>query len=328
MSAPRNMLADGPEFDRIRSLLAHAPTPGGTTVRIGPGDDAAVLDDGTVLSIDMAVEDVHFRRSWLSFEEIGYRSAAAALSDLAAMAALPVGVLASFALPSADSEAGADLMRGVATAATVVGAVVLGGDLTRSPAGVVVDIAVIGRADAPVGRAGARAGDEIWVSGELGAAAAAVHAWRAGDTPTPAARAAFARPRPRSREARWLARRVPLRALIDVSDGLAGDAAHIAAASGVRITVDEAAVPVAACVSSAVTDADEALRLALSGGDDYELLFAAPAGSVDEHVDAFMNEFAIKLTRIGGVEQGSGLVLRSASGSERRLSGYQHFEGS
>ena len=219
-------LGPGREFDLIRSFLDAGGAEPGPAVRVGPGDDCAVVTaDGLAISVDMTVEDVHFRRAWLEPDEVGYHAAAAALSDLAAMAARPIGVLASIAL---------------------------GGDLTRSPVPLVVDVTAIGEAPRPVLRAGARPGEEVWVTGQLGAAAAAVEAWLAGREPDPAARSAFARPTPRTREALWLAGRGVPSAMVDLSDGIAGDAGHLAAASGVRLVIRARALPVA-CTAGRTT---------------------------------------------------------------------------
>ena len=257
-------LGPGAEFDLIRSFLRNATTGHALPehVRVGPGDDCAIVrGEGIAVSVDMAVEDVHFRRAWIEPEEIGYRSVAAALSDLAAVAAAPIGVFVALAVAEADrDEFAARVMEGAQAAAAGVRAVLLGGDVTRSPGPLVLDAVVLGNALRPVLRTGASAGDTLWVTGELGAAAAAVRAWTEGRVPEPAARLAYALPAPRIAEARWLAERQALNALIDLSDGLAGDAGHIAAASGVRIILDAASVPIHPVVRAAAGDGEEALR--------------------------------------------------------------------
>jgi thiamin-phosphate kinase len=246
--------------------------------------------------------------------------------DLAAMAAEPIGLLAGLALAEADAEElGPRIMHGVSAAAAEAGSVLLGGDLSRSPNAIILDIAVVGSVTEPVLRSGARAGDALWVTGCLGGAAAAVSAWLEGSVPSPEARTAFARPAPRLREARWLAEHAPLHALIDLSDGLAGDADHIAAASGVALVIEADAVPIHEAAGALVTG--PALELALHGGEDYELLFAAPLGSVEKLVEDFAREFRVPLTRIGAVMDGSGVVLHSRDGSEQELSGgFDHFQ--
>ncbi len=343
-------LGSGAEFDLIRRFLATpaAAADGAPGVRVGPGDDCAVITgDGIALTVDMAVEDVHFRRSWLEPREIGYRAAAGALSDLAAMAARPVGILASLALgPGDEDELGPAVMEGVAAAASDAGAVLLGGDVTRSPGPLVLDIVAAGQAARPVLRSGARPGDELWVTGTLGGAAAAVAAWIDGREPEPAARTAFARPTPRIREALWLAEREVPTAMVDLSDGVAGDAGHIAAASDVRVVIHGPALPLgpglapgatanagARSAAGGVTGAGsassaaslEVLRLAAAGGEDYELCFSASPGSVAAVAAEFEVVFGVPLTRVGRVEPGSGAVVLDATGSAVELEGFQHW---
>lgn len=324
-------LGPGAEFDLIRSFLRNATTGHALPehVRVGPGDDCAIVrGEGIAVSVDMAVEDVHFRRAWIEPEEIGYRSVAAALSDLAAVAAAPIGVFVALAVAEADrDEFAARVMEGAQAAAAGVRAVLLGGDVTRSPGPLVLDAVVLGNALRPVLRTGASAGDTLWVTGELGAAAAAVRAWTEGRVPEPAARLAYALPAPRIAEARWLAERQALNALIDLSDGLAGDAGHIAAASGVRIILDAASVPIHPVVRAAAGDGEEALRLALSGGEDYELCFAAPAGVIERMAESFSRTFGVALTCVGSVHSGGGVFLRGfdARVAELPYSGHDHF---
>lgn len=328
-------LGPGPEFDMIRSFLDGLPGDG-PGVLLGPGDDCAVVTgQGIAVTTDMVVEDVHFRRDWLPAEDIGYHGAAGALSDLAAVAARPIGVLASLALgPGDEEEVGRAVMAGVARAAADVGAIVLGGDLTRSPGPIVLDITALGDVDEAVRRSGAKPGDEVWVTGRLGAAAAAVRAWLSGETPTAEARAAFARPAPRTREARWLAERSVPTAMVDLSDGVAGDAGHIAAASGVRVVLRAAALPVAeaaradasgAGASGAAATAADAIALAATGGEDYELCFTSRPGAVRAIEPEFRETFGLPLTRVGRVEAGSGAVVVDEAGEAMHMRAFQHW---
>jgi thiamine-monophosphate kinase len=323
-------LGPGAEFDLIRRFLEGHQV-ARPDVRVGPGDDCAVVvGDGIAVSADLSVEGVHFRRDWLRPEEIGQRAAAAAISDLAAVAARPIGVLASLALPDADvPDVAVEIMAGVRRVAEEAGAALLGGDVVRSPDSLVLDIVVLGEAPRPVLRSGARPGDALWVTGRLGGAAAAVESWRQGRTPVPAAREAFARPRPRVIEARWLAERGVLHALIDLSDGLGGDVAHLAAASGVRIVLDLARIPLHPAALEVAASPEDALRLALAGGEDYELCFAAPRGAVDALAPEFEARFGVPLSRVGEIEEGDGVYQRRDDGSIESLAvtGYRHFEG-
>ncbi|HEX6937980.1 MAG TPA: thiamine-phosphate kinase [Longimicrobiales bacterium] len=323
-------LGPGREFELIRRFLERARPPG-RGVAVGPGDDCAVVEGGRIaVSADLSIEDVHFRRAWLAPEEIGYRAAAASLSDLAAMAASPVGALVSLAAPPADVPAFAErCMAGAREAVESVGATLLGGDLTRSPGPLLLDVVVLGRVERPVLRGGARPGDELWVTGALGGAAAAVRCWERGEAPPAAAREAFARPRPRIREALWLAERDVPRALIDLSDGLAGDAAHLAAAGRVGIVLDEARIPVHPAAAAVAADAADAVALAIGGGEDYELCFAARPGAVAAVEGAFRETFGTPLTCVGVVREEPGVAVRGADGTiaPPGVAGYRHFAG-
>ena len=328
-------MGSGTEFDLIRDLLAKAnPTagtgvhlgasvPGGGRVWLGAGDDAAVIDAGRlVMSTDLSVEDVHFRRSWVTFAEAGARAVIAAASDLAAMAAEPVAVLISLAVASQEAQAVlSELGDGIKTALKELGAPLVGGDLTASPGPVVIDVTVVGEAAEPVTRSGANPGDELWVTGVLGGSAGAVRAWRDGVEPDPGLRASFVRPTARIKEARWLADQVRVRAMIDLSDGLAGDARHLAAASGVRIVLDARLVPVHPDLS-----AGAAASLAMSGGEDYELCFVSPPGVTGPWADEFQERFGIGLTCVGHVEEGTGVeVVGTTEGRDHVSGGFDHF---
>lgn len=330
-SARTTRLGPGAEFDLIRRFLGAADgLPAGglpPEVRIGPGDDAAVLEGGWVVSTDLSVEDVHFRRSWLGDAEIGYRAAAAALSDLAAMAASPVALLLSIAAPrggSVDLEA---LNAGARRLAAHYGAAVVGGDLSRSPGPLFLDVVVLGRADWPIQRDGAEPGDEVWVTGELGASAAAVQVWGAGQTPSAALRRAFASPRPRIAEACCLVEHEVVDALIDLSDGLVGDLGHLAAAAGVKILLETDRVPVAPAAAEALGE-EAALHAALYGGEDYELCFVTDPGVVD--VDYFATRHGIVLTRVGTVTEGAGVWIHSAGDEpvQATRGGFDHWSKS
>jgi thiamine-monophosphate kinase len=326
----RPSLGPGAEFDLIRRFLPHAPRLGRSDVRVGPGDDCAVVvGDGIALSSDLSVEGVHFRRDWLSPFEIGCRAASAALSDLAAVAARPIGVLVALAVPEADAgDFAVQVMQGVHSAAERAGGVVLGGDLTRSPGPVVLDVTVVGEARHPVLRSGAKPGDELWVTGELGGAGVTVARLLRGELPDPDALPSFTSPIPRVAEALWLRERAPLTAMLDLSDGLAGDAAHIASASGVAIVLERDAIPIHPAVVADTSTPADALAYATSGGEDYELCFSATPGAVQPLLDDFEREFGTRLTRVGVVDEGDGVFWAGADGARELVQrgGYQHFE--
>jgi thiamine-monophosphate kinase len=307
-------LGGGAEFDRIRAIAAAL----GSRARELGNDTALVKLGGTTvaLSADVSVEGVHFRREWLSLEEIGWRAAAAALSDLAASAAEVVGVLAALTIPAAEPlSTFVALMQGVGAAADAVGGKVLGGDLSRGDA-IALALTVLGTAAHPLTRAGARPGDGIWVTGELGGARAALTAFIAGRVPDAAARVRFARPEPRIAWGRWLAAQ-GARAMLDLSDGLAGDAGHLAAASEMAVHLELERIPCHPAVAGEAAAAGEpAPVFAAKGGEDYELLVALPP--------AFSAAGDFPLTRVGEVRAGAGLTLELA-GRSLVLSGYEHF---
>jgi thiamine-monophosphate kinase len=280
-------LGPGAEFDTVRLMLARWGT-----LASGVGDDAALLDvpagSRLVVSTDAAVENVHFRRAWLSAEEIAYRSAAAALSDLAAMAATPLGMVIAMNLTDEWRAQIVQLADGFAVASRNLGAPIVGGDLTRGSE-LSIAITVLGTVERALTRGGARAGDALWVTGRLGGPLLALRALEAGAAPAPAHRARFARPAPRIREAQWLAARGAT-AAIDCSDGVAADASHLAAASGMRIVLELDRLP--------LIDGATAHDAACSG-EEYELIVTAP-GTLDHK--AFTREFGVPLTAIGHVE--------------------------
>jgi thiamine-monophosphate kinase len=234
-------------------------------IELGIGDDAALVRarGSLAVSVDALVEGTHFRRGWLSFEDLGYKATMAALSDLAAMGAEALGVLSALCLP--DDVADADLealARGQAAACDEVGAAVIGGNLARGDR-LSITTTVLGEAERPMRRAGARPGDLLLLSGELGLAAAAVRALSRGEAPVREAASAWRRPRARITDGRRAA--AVAHAAIDVSDGLALDLSRLAEASEVAVVVDAAAIAGPAT-----------LDLALHGGEDYALVVASP----------------------------------------------------
>jgi thiamine-monophosphate kinase len=307
-------LGPGGEFDRIRAIWKRL---GDRVVCVG--DDAAIVTIGAerlAFSCDMAVEERHFRLAWLEPEEIGWRVGASALSDLAAVAAEPHGMLASVGVP--PEHAGDFLTRvmdGLGDVAATVGAAVWGGDLVNSER-VVIDAMVVGRAARPVSRSDARAGDGLWISGRLGAPHEAVAAWLAGGKPKAVTRARYARPIPRVREALWLAGKGAT-ALIDVSDGLVGDAGHVAAASNVMLRIIAEDVP--------VHEGVERWESALVGGEEYELLVTLPPAFGHRQASEFTERFGLPLTHIGEVKGGHGALVERNGKPVELPQGFSHF---
>lgn len=323
MSSDRqSALGPGREFDRIRQILT----------RLGPlasgvGDDCAVLPEAPgrlVASTDLAIEGRHFRREWLSLEEIGWRATAAALSDLAAEGARPVGALVSLGAPSEAEDASVvAVMEGVGKALGSVGGALLGGDLSAADQWI-INVTVFGRAERPVTRVGARPGDGLWVSGQLGGARSALAQWGAGREPDVESRRAFAHPLPRVDLGVALARS-GARAMLDLSDGLGGDAGHLAAASGVSLAITLDLIPLApGAASGGELEGVPAAVFAGQGGEDYELLAALPAEFGAEQAYALVSTTGVPLTRIGDVMAGAGVRFR-LRGSEVRLAGFDHF---
>lgn len=306
-------LGGGPEFDRIRGIYARLGT-----AAYGLGDDCALLraDKATIaLSIDMSVEGVHFRREWLSPAQIGYRAAVAALSDLAAEGARAAGLLVSLAMPAdrPPAEAG-EIMAGVGEAVTLAGGRVLGGDLSRAPQ-LIVDVCAIGTAPRPVRRVGAEVGDGLWVTGRLGGTALALRDHLVGRQPDAAAAERFARPEPRLAAGQWLAGQ-GAHAMIDVSDGLSADAAHLAAASGVGVDIALERIPCWPGVPP---------LMAMASGEEYELLVAMPPAFGETQAQAFTGLVSVPLTRIGACSPGVGVRVSERGVPVAPPPGYDHF---
>lgn len=284
--APHIALGEGGEFDTIRSLLSQWGT-----LASGIGDDAAVFTppegEQLVLSTDTSREGVHFVAGWLTPEEVGARAAAAAFSDVAAMGARALAVLVAFDVPESWRDQLPRVAAGIGHVVHEADARIIGGNISRSDS-FGLTLTVIGSTTAPVRRIGAREGDALWVTGSLGGPRLALATLQRGETPTNDARTRFARPMPRLREGSWLAA-VGAHAMIDISDGLAADAAHLATASAVICELWADAIPRVA--GATVEDA-------LASGEEYELLVAT---APDLDVDGFARRFGVPLTQIGVV---------------------------
>jgi thiamine-monophosphate kinase len=289
------------EFDLIARLTRALPCRR-ADVALGPGDDAAVLrpPPGMVLvqTIDTCLEGVHFPTG-MSPDDIGWRSLAVNLSDLAAMGAEPAWGLLSLSLPDADEDWLDGFARGVAGLAAESGMDLVGGDMVRGPLAISFALTGFVPEAEVLCRDGAGEGDEIWVTGPLGLGAAGLAAWQRGE---PAAAEAFLRPRPclaQGRDLRGLAT-----AAIDVSDGLLQDLGHILAASGAVAVLDLERLPLPPGV-----DADEGLAMALQGGDDYQLCFTVPPGRRAD-LAARMAGWQSTAGCIGRIRSGRGVELR------------------
>jgi thiamine-monophosphate kinase len=322
--ASKRRVASG-EFALIAQLARELAAPYAKGVALGIGDDAAILRVGkerVVVSVDDQVEGVHFDLRWLGASDVGFRSLQAAASDLAAMGATPLGAVASLHVPPGFAPAKLrQLARGQAEAARELSCPVVGGNVARGPL-LSVTTTVLGHVDNPVLRSGARAGDELWVLGELGLARAGLllHQRR---LKVPArlravaerARQAWARPQARIMEGRKLAGRA--HALIDVSDGLAGDVRHLAHESRVKAVIEAARL--VQLVSPELCSLGDLLgepgvALALTGGEDYALLGAGPRARRPARAKV-----------VGRIERGRGSELELETGQRLELvPGFDH----
>jgi len=299
----------------------------------GIGDDAAVVRGAgyAVVSVDAMVDGVHFRGSQLSPGEIGHRALAGALSDLAAMGSSPGEAYLVLGLPhGSDRDDTLAIAEAVQQLAVRHGVAVLGGDVTASPC-LTVSVTVIGWVADPgmvVGRDGARPGDRIAVTGSLGAAGAglalidaSVPADELADEVRAALRERYARPEPRLAEGQLLAE-LGASSMIDLSDGLAHDAAELARRSEARIELSLAALPLAAGVEQVAARLGADPRVfAATAGDDYELCVSVPGAAADRLQAAWPTASA-ELSWIGTVVEGRpGLVFSDAEGE---LTGYEH----
>jgi thiamine-monophosphate kinase len=302
---------------------------------VGSGDDAAVTLPAatTVTSVDSVVEGVHFRRGIAPLRSVGRKALGTALSDLAAMGASPGEAYVQLALPDdLGAEACLELGEGVAAAAADHGVRVVGGDVTRAPV-LSVATTVVGHAPSPdvlVRRSGAEPGDVLAVTGELGGAAAGLLllerpplADALPDGVAEALRRRQLEPTPRIAAGRALAT-AGARAMIDVSDGLGRDAGHLAEASGVGLAIELGTLPLQEGVEEVSRAAGIDFHdLATARGEDYELLVAVPPDRVRQAADA-VAAAGTRLTPIGTVREGQGVVLRAPDGSVRAPSGFDH----
>ena len=307
------------EFELIAKLTKSLPA--NENVVTGAGDDCAVLDLGAkdkliLFKTDAVVEGIHFTRETPP-EKIGRKALARCLSDIAAMAGTPVAALVTIALPeNFDAEFVGGIYDGLNALAEKNYVAVVGGETTTNPRHILISIALVGTV--PRGkqilRSGAKAGDAIFVTGELGGSLAGRHL-------------DF---EPRLEEARWLAEHFPIHAMMDLSDGLGGDLRHILTASKVGAEILKSAVPVSRAAKLAArgnSSAKPPFVAALTDGEDFELLFTVASKDAVKLLDAWKKKFpSFKLSCIGKIVAGDGILIRDKTGSHKfNAHGYVHF---
>ncbi|HAI59048.1 MAG TPA: thiamine-phosphate kinase [Xanthomonadaceae bacterium] len=318
-------------IDRLRQRATATVLARGD-VALGIGDDAALLDPPKgrqlALAVDTLVEGVHFPKG-VPASAIGWKALAVNLSDLAAMGAEPAAALLALTLPSDDAGFVDEFAAGFSALADTHRVALVGGDTTRGP--LAVSVTVVGyvpKGDA-LTRSGAAADDDLWITGTLGDAAGALALWKAG---TPMLRTGSLRERldrPSPRLGAGCALRGLATACIDVSDGFLADLGHLLAMSGVGADIDVDTLPVSAALLDAFPDLSTRRALQLSGGDDYELCFTAPAKK-REAVLAALDAAATPVARVGRITVGASLRLFDLDGLPVALPprrGYVHFSG-
>jgi thiamine-monophosphate kinase len=307
------------EFELIAKLTRALPA--NESVVTGAGDDCAVLDLGAadkliLFKTDAVVEGFHFTRETPP-GKIGRKALARCLSDIAAMAGTPTAALVTIALPEKfDAEFVAKIYDGMNVLAREHGVAIVGGETTTNPERILISIALLGTV--PRGkqilRSGAQAGDAIFVTGELGGSLAEKHL-------------DF---EPRLTEARWLTEHFVVHAMIDLSDGLAGDLRHILKMSKLGAEILKSAVPVSRAAKLRAkknSPAKPAFVAALTDGEDFELLFTVASKDAVKLLDAWKKKFPkLKLSCIGKIAAGDGILIRDKSGSHKlNAKGYEHF---
>jgi thiamine-monophosphate kinase len=305
---------------------------------IGAGDDAAVVKPPRgaleVLTTDALVEGVHFDHAFVPPRAIGQRAVAANVSDLAAMGATPRGLLLSLALPASLALDVLDgIVDGFLDAATAEAAALIGGNITRTTGPCVINVAAIGSVHrrGVLARSGARAGDGVYVTGHLGAAAVGLASLRAGvdatnDAGLRACQERYLFPVARTRAGLQLSHYGAAASAIDLSDGLADGLHRLAEASGVGMMIEADALPLASGVAAwHAAHGGAAVTTALSGGDDYELLFTVRPRHGGRLRGAIRRLGELPITRIGVVTEDRAVLVRDANGVVPIGGGFEHF---
>lgn len=314
------------EFGYIARITRNLPT--SENIVAGVGDDCAVVRHGDKLllvSCDASIEDVHFSRRLAQPYDIGWKTFAAAFSDIAAMGGKPLYAVASLAVPpDTPVDILDELSKGAHDCVEHCGALLIGGDTTRSPGPVMLDVTVLGE---PVDgryvlRSGARHGDILAHTGVLGLSAGGLCALQQG-LRAPDLTRAHLHPEPRIAAGQWLAARHSCHAMMDISDGLLQDAGHLADASGLGIAIDSGLLHLDELEPWEHSLGCSALDLATAGGEDYELLVAVDAASFGALRAAFERELKLPLTAVGRFTRDHSRVRMD--GHEAGAGGFDHF---
>lgn len=329
----------GGENALVRRVAALSERPGRAGVRIGIGDDAAVLEPAPgrrlVVTTDLLLENVHFRRRWAEPADIGWKAIAVNLSDVAAMGAAPRWALVALACPdgTAPDEIEA-FYEGALALADEHDTTIVGGDTSASPEGWLVNVTVIGEAEAPILRSTARPGDVVAVTGALGRAAAGLAVLEREAAPPGVDSATLAeltaahlRPWPRVAEGRWLAAAGGVTAMMDLSDGLATDLPRLVEASGAgaRVTVSRVPIDPAARAAAPALGGD-ATAWATGGGEDYELLVTCAPEAFERLSAGLARTCGRPLVAIGEIEARASVRWVGADGAPARVApGFEHF---
>ncbi len=324
------------EFELIRRLRRATAIPRAVrgSVVAGIGDDAAILKPRpghvTLATTDLLAERIHFNLTFTSYRQLGYKAAMANLSDIAAMGGVPRFLLVALALTSREAPRDIEAMyAGIRAACDPAGVAVVGGDTSASRTDLFLAVTVLGDA-APrdvLRRSGARAGDRLYATGTLGDAQAGLELLRARKRTNSDLIARHLRPTARLKEARRLAEGRLASAAIDVSDGLAGDIRHICEESGVGCLIDARKLPLSPqLLAHARARKRDPIAYALSGGEDYELLFTVPPTKVSR-VESLVRRRQLRATPIGTItprRQGLRLITRDGSVRPLTAKGYEH----
>ncbi len=336
MIAPTSLqmhtVSDLGERELIARVTARLAMP--AWVVVGPGDDGAVIEPERgaldVLTTDAQVEGVHFDHRFVPPDAIGHRALAVNLSDLAAMGAKPRAVLLSLVLPDALDAAVVDgILDGLLALASTHDAVVVGGNISRTPGPMMVDVTAIGsvRPRRLLTRAGARPGDGVYVTGTIGDASVGLQSLQTARGPAPhACQERYLRPQPRVRAGMLLGRNRAASACMDMSDGLADAVRKVAEASQVGIALDASALPIADEVRRWHDgQGRNVIDAAIGGGDDYELLFTVRPAHRGRLRDVRQRLSGLPVTRIGVVTKERRLSIRAEAGQRPLPEGFDHF---